>query len=294
LARSDLDGVLYTGPFHVALRKAIRERGLTLDRVRAHLGRRGISIGLSSLSDWQTGRSRPVSPGSRPTVRALEDILGLAPTALSRLLGDGSGARAGVADIGPVAELLDVVADSHTRDVELISTQHKVDVDANGRLTRVWARTAIRVLRDGVDRYVARYYGDRGCDPSLVRTRALANCRLGRRLAHSTEPAVVYELVFEQPLRAGDTWLFESQLVDPSGGVCSEFAFAFRQPTEQYILEVRFHPDAPPTDTRAFAQFDLTDQRHRIGSLPVSQHNAVHLIASTIDSGVLGIAWDWR
>jgi hypothetical protein len=279
--------VLCTGPFHLALRKAIRERGLTLDRIRVHLARRGVAIGLSSLSDWQTGRCRPVDDR---TVAALEHVLGLRPGALARLLD----ARGRLADVGPVAELLDAMSDSRPGDLELVSIQQRVDVDEHGRFAGMWVRKAIRARRDGVDRYVARFYGDRGCDPHRVRTRALRNCRVGRRLVHASAPAVVYELVFEQALRAGDTWVFESQLVDPSAGVCSEFAFGFRYPAEQCLLEAQFHPGALPANTRAFAQFDLADRRHATGELPLNRHHAVHLIASGVDSGVLGIAWDWR
>ncbi|MDG4825613.1 hypothetical protein O7635_27515 [Asanoa sp. WMMD1127] len=282
-----MDAVLFTGPFHLALRKAIRDRGLTLDRVCAHLARRGVSLALSSLSDWQTGRCRPVN---LDTVAALEDVLGLETGALARLLADSGR----LADIGPVAELLDVVADSDPRDLELVSVQQRIDVGDDGRLARLWVRTAIRARRDGVDRYVARFYGDHGCDPHRVRTRALRNCRLGRRLTHPSAPALVYELVFDQALRAGDTWVFESQLVDPSAGVCAEAAFGFRYPAEQCLLEVQFHRGAVPTGTRAFAQRDLAGPRHGLGGLPVNRHHAVHLIASGVDSGVLGIAWDWR
>ncbi|GIF70012.1 hypothetical protein Ais01nite_80470 [Asanoa ishikariensis] len=255
--------------------------------MRAHLARRGVSIALSSLSDWQTGRCRP---GNDSTVAALEDVLRLPTGALSRLLR----VRRRLPDIGPVAELLDAVADSGPDDLELVSVQQRVDVDDDGRFAGLRVRTAIRALRDGVDRYVARFYGDGGCDPHLLRTRPVRNCRLGRRLVHPSAPAMVYELVFEEALRAGDTWVFESRLVDPGAGRCSEFAFGFRYPAEQCLLEVQFHPAALPAGTRAFAQFDLADQRHVIGGLALSRHHAVHLIASGVDSGVLGIAWDWR
>jgi hypothetical protein len=293
MTRSGLDGVLYTGPFHAALRTAIRERGLTLDRLRAHLARRGISVGLSSLSEWQTGHSRPAHPGSRRAVRALEDILGLPPTALLRLLGNGSGPREAISDIAPVAELLDAVPRSRDCDLELISTHHKIVIDAEGRTAVVWTRAAIRALRDGVDRYVARYYGGGECDPALVRAEPLGNCRLGRFVAHPSAPALVYELVFDQALRAGDTWVFETRLIDPTGGVSTEFAYGFRYPAEHYLLEVRFHPGALPASTYSFAQFDLSDGRHPTGNLALSKHHTVHLIASAVDSGVLGIKWDW-
>lgn len=294
MTRPGPDGVLYTGPFHAALRNAIRERGLPLDRLRAHLARRGITVGLSSLSDWQTGQSRPAHPGSRRAVRALEDILGLPPTALVRLLGNGNEPHQGVADIGPVAELLDAVPGARDRDLELVNVQHKVVIDADGRTALVWTRAAIRALRDGVDRYVVRYYGSPTCDPARVRAQPLGNCRLGRFVAHSSAPALLYELVFDQRLRAGDSWVFETQLVDPTASECTEFAHGFRFPTEQYLLEVRFHPNALPASTCSFAQFDLSDDRHPTRNLALSKHNTVHLIASAISSGVLGIKWDWR
>jgi hypothetical protein len=79
----DLANLLHTGPFHVAFRVAVRDRGLPLDRLRSHLGQRGIPVGISSLSDWQLGRSRP-GPTSLPAVRALEEILGLPGDSLVR------------------------------------------------------------------------------------------------------------------------------------------------------------------------------------------------------------------
>ncbi|MGK5440360.1 helix-turn-helix domain-containing protein [Micromonospora sp. URMC 105] len=293
MTRSGHHGALYTGPFHAALRTAIRRRGLTLDRLRARLAQRGISIGLSSLSDWQTGRSHPMNPASLRAVRVLEDVLGLPPASLTSLLGDEDGLRHRVVDIGAVAELLDAVPGSRNRDVELINTQHKVVVDADGRPTRLWTRTAVRALRNGVDRYVARYYGGRECEPGLVRPQPLDNCRLGRLLAHPSAPAMVYELVFDQALRTGDTWVFEAELTDPNAGGCSEFAHGFRYPTDQYILEVQFHPGALPATTYAFAQSDLNDERHPLENLALSRHHTVHLIATGVDSGVLGIKWNW-
>lgn len=293
-----LDTRLTTGPFHVALRAAIRRRGLTLERLRVHLARRGISVGLSSLSNWQNGHSRPETAASLRAMTALEEILGVPPGSLVRLATGGHPAHGraggtGVVDIGPVAELLDALPGSHDQEFELISTQHKIVVDSARRTASTWTRTAVRALRDGADRYVARYYGGPGCSPTLVRAQPLGNCRLGRFLPHTTAPALVYELVFGHALRAGDTWVFESELVDPSAGECDAFAYGFRYPAEQYLLEVRFHPSARPAACYSFAQRDLSDDRHPIGPLPLSPHNSVHLVASAVDSGVLGIRWDW-
>lgn len=286
---------LYTEPFHVVLRTAIRRRGLTLERLRFHLARRGIPVGLSSLSNWQTGHTRPETPGSLRAIGALEEILELPPGSLVDLLtcADTDVRPGRVADIAPVAELLDAVPGALDRDVELVSVQHKITVDAQRRTTSMWSRTAVRALRDGVDRYLVRYYGNPGCVAARVRPRPLGNCRLGRFVPHPSAPALVYELAFGHELRAGDTWVFEYELLDPTAGVSEEFAYGFRHPAEQYVLEVAFDPRARPATCYSFAQRDLHDERHPTGTLTLSAHDTVHLIASVVSSGVLGIRWEW-
>lgn len=270
------------------MRTAIQRSGLTLDRLRSHLARRGIWVGLSSLSDWQTGRSLPVQPNSLRAVRALEEILGLPTGTLVDQI-----AERRVVDIGAVAELLDALPGSRDRGVELVSVHNKIAIDARRGTACTWTRTAIRAVRDGIDRHVVRYYGNPGCTPELVRPRAVGNCRLGQVVPHPSEPALIYELLFDQTLRAGDTWVFETRLSDAGGGVCTEFAYGFRFPAEQYLLEVRFHPHTLPARCYSFAQRDLADERHPTAELSLSAHHSVHLVASRVRSGVLGIKWDW-
>ncbi|MEV1006099.1 hypothetical protein [Streptomyces sp. NPDC049881] len=291
---------LRTGPFDVALKTAIKRRGLTLERLRVHLARRGVRVGLSSLSNWQNGLSRPETAASLRAVRALEEILALPPGSLLRLLGtvdggsrSGPGRRGAFDDLAPVAELLDTVPGSRARDVEVVGTQHKVTVGPCRRTTSLWTRTTVRALRDGVDRHVVRYYGNLSCVPAGVRLRPLGNCRLGRFVPHPTAPVLVYELLFDHVLEAGGTWVFESELSDPTAGVTTEFAHGFRYPAEQYLLEVRFHPSAPPAACYSFAQRDLNDERHNTGALMLNAHHTVHLVASGVSSGVLGIKWKW-
>jgi hypothetical protein len=282
---------LYTGPFHAAFRAAIRDSGLTLDRLRWRLASRGINVGLSSLSDWQNGRSRPEQANSLRAVTAIEEILALPPGSLTQLL--TTVRRPRLPDIGAVAELLDRLPGSRDRGFELVSIHHKVTIDERRRTELVWTRTAIRALHDGVDRYVGRYYGNPGCDAARVRPEPLGNCRLGSVLAHPDAPALVYELLFDQSLLAGETWVFEAQLTEDDAGQTTEFAYGFRYPAEQYLLEVRFHPMALPARCYSFAQLDLDDERHPTRELALSKHNSVHLLASAITSGVLGIKWDW-
>ena len=64
-------------PFSAALRAAIAQRGLSLDRIRYHLIQRGHELSVATISYWQSGRSRPERASSIAAIAALEDILGL-------------------------------------------------------------------------------------------------------------------------------------------------------------------------------------------------------------------------
>jgi hypothetical protein len=305
--RSDEPGsVLHTGPFHAALRAAIRERGLTLDRLRSRLAQRGIRIGLSSLSNWQQGVSRPESSTSLRAVEALEEILLLPVGALGRLLdarrypdrstGPSKGARRqeGLDEhAGALAELLDDLPGSRLRDVDVLSCQEKAVVGADRRVSRVYSRTLLRARRDGVDRFVTRYFGDLGCAIGEVIVQPGENCRLGRVLRHPHAPVMVAELLFGTVLAEGDTWVFDDVLIGASGSICVEHAHGFRHSVGQYLLEVRFHQEVLPFDCHAYARPSLDDAPHRTGSLALNAHHAVHLVAHDVTAGVLGIGWSW-
>lgn len=84
---AELSRLLADGPFDVALRAAIRARGLGLDRIRYRLRGRGTTVSLATLSHWQSGRCRPERPESLEALRNLEEILNVPDGALSKLLG---------------------------------------------------------------------------------------------------------------------------------------------------------------------------------------------------------------
>jgi hypothetical protein len=303
---NELGSVLHTGPFHAALRAAILERGLTLDRLRSRLARRGIRIGLSSLSNWQHGLSRPERSTSLRAVEALEEILLLPDGALVRLLDarrylDHSTGRSSRAQrqegldehAGPLAELLDSLPGSRLRDVDVLYRHQKAVVGADRRVTLVHSRTLVRAGRDGVDRHIMRYFGDPDCVIDEVTVRPGENCRLGQVRRHPHAPVLVAELLFGTVLTAGDTWVFDHMLVNESPSVCVEHGHGFRHPVEQYLLEVRFHPDALPLDCHAYARPGLYVEPRRTADLALSTHNTVHLVAHNITAGVLGIGWSW-
>jgi hypothetical protein len=297
---------LASSSFDAALREAVRERGLTLDRLRSHLARRGISIGLSSLSDWQHGRSRPGSPKSLQAVHALEEILGLRRASLVELLSKGqppetwnrarsrSVNKRGLDESqSPFAELLQEFPHSGDADLHVVTRSQKVYIDQHKRASLIMARTVVKARRDGIDRYLTRVSGDTNCDIDQVRFGSFDNCRLGRVKRHTSEAVLVAELLFDQPLRAGGTWVFEHAVMDASGDPCTEFGHGFVRDEDQYILEVRFDRSTRPKDLHVYSQTNMSGPSRRTADLSLNSHYGVHLVATNACAGVIGIAWTW-
>ncbi|MFL6111714.1 MAG: hypothetical protein ACJ786_10225, partial [Catenulispora sp.] len=265
--------MLHTGPFHAALRAAIRERGLPLERLRWHLARRGIPVAVSSLSGWQHGHAVPTRPGSVQAVQALEEILRLPPSSLVTLLtkarsGDGPGGGGGTTgSTNALDELLDAVPGSRRDDLDVLSLQEKVVMDAGGHICAMWSRTLVRARTDGVDRYVVRYFGELDGAIERVRLVTVENCRLGRVRRHPHAPVLVAELLFGEVLRAGDTWVFERRIIDGTGSACTAVAHGVTRPVAQYLVEVRFDPAALPVDCHIFVRPGLYDDLHRAADL---------------------------
>lgn len=158
-----------SGPFNVVLREAIQQRGLPLERLRSRLAERGIQVGLASLSDWQHGRAWPQRANSLRAIKALEDILDVPGGTLTGLL-DGHRSlpfqpRQGVDEYsGPIGELLDALPGSRSWELDTLTTELTVAVDAGGSPSRIRIRTLVRCRREGVDRHILRYFGASNCD----------------------------------------------------------------------------------------------------------------------------------
>jgi hypothetical protein len=287
-----------SGPFHVVLRNAIQERGLPLERLRSRLAERGIQIGLASLSDWQHGRAWPQRANSLRAIDALEGILGLPSRTLTDLLAGRRTLpfqpRQGVDEYsGPISDLLDELPGSRAWELDTLTTEHIVTVDAQGNPSTITIRSLVRARRDGVDRFVVRYFGATGCVIDRVTVRPVRNCHTGRVLRHSEGRVMVSELLFGQPLRAGETWIFETEIDDPTAAARSDFAHGFRRLEGNYLLEVRFHPTALPSSVHGYLRADLYTESHRLTELGLNSHHAVHLAATNMTAGVLGISWEW-
>src|SRR5262249_24247343 len=104
---------------------------------------------------------------------------------------------------------------------------------------------------------------------------------------------LVRELLFDKTLQAGETWVFEEELVDRTGGIWYEHDHGFPEPCEQYLLEVRFDPGALPVDCYAFARPGLFEERLRTTDLTLSNYHMVPLLVWGVTAGMVGIGWNW-
>ncbi|MGC5362617.1 hypothetical protein ACPXCE_13205 [Streptomyces sp. DT24] len=303
---AELAQVLRTGPFHLALRTALSARGLPLQRVRHHLAHRGVKVGVTSLSYWQRGARRPRRAESLRAVRALEEVLELPEESLLRLL-EPAGARTDadrpvarsyrslMDTSGSVERLLALLESPPDGGLHTVTHQERVRIGPGRRMTARDSQHAVRAHRDGVDRYLAVYLGDPGCDPAGVRVRARENCRAGRVRWDAATGVLVAELLFDTRLRAGETYFFGYGFDDGTGGPCGEYMRGFTFAGGQYVLQVGFDEDALPVRCRRFAQVSAGAPRAARTDLTLTgRHRTVHLVEQTVRPGLVGIDWDWE
>ena len=90
--------------FPTALRTAIQASGLSLDRIQYRLRARGVSVSVTALSYWQSGRRRPERAESLAALGHLESVLGVAPGSLIALTRPAASARPRAARVVPAAD----------------------------------------------------------------------------------------------------------------------------------------------------------------------------------------------
>ncbi|GAA3136672.1 hypothetical protein GCM10017600_52730 [Streptosporangium carneum] len=266
-------------------------------------------VGMTSLSYWQQGLRRPERPESLRAVRALEEILILPPRSLMGLLGpprprgrkQGAGGPQGPVSYSAILEPsralsallhdLDGVADD--RRLHITGMYETLHIGADRSIVRRETLQVMRAQEEATDRHIIVYRGDLGCDVERVRIRALEDCRVGRVRRDGPTALVAAELLFDRALRIGETQVIRYELADPSGVETTEYERGFRFPAGQYTLRVSFAASALPVGIHRFARHDHGAPEHDHGELALNAHHAVHLVADSLQPGLIGIRWDW-
>ena len=280
--------------FADALRRAIDERGLSLERITDHLADRGVTVSAATLSYWQSGRSEPGRKSSLAALPHLEDVLDLCPGELAGSL-PGIRERAprhAVRDLGTlwpeqshaaVLGRLDTSWDAH---LARVSIHDVLRIGPDRRQVRLTVRQAMRARVDGPDRRVVMHSQD-DTGAGLPRIRPLSGCALGR-VEHDRAAGVVgAELLFLRPLRRGETVIVKYDVVSTTPGPQErEYTRRLRLPMREYLLEVEFDAAALPASVEAFTG-------GRVHPTTLDANHRAHLVHTDTAPGTTGIRWSW-
>ena len=300
----DPDRAPAEGPFHEALRTAIAASGLSLDRIRERLRRRGVSVSAATLSSWQSGRYRPERAGSLDALAVLEEVLRLSPGALASRLGPprprgrwlpAAPGRPGLADVWSgrcdIDGALSRVDTRWDRELTRISCHIRLELDQQGRERSAWCRQLLRAESDGPDRWVTVFQLD--APGPLPRLCTAAPFRVGRVIEAPLDRLLVAEVLFDRPLARGETVIVEYTLQHRAPlRRSSRVECTLHLPVREYVLEVRFDPEAVPVSCYSFRSAEL-DSPVQERLLRPDTAGSVHAVALAAGPCRFGIRWDW-
>ncbi len=252
------------GPFPERLGAAISLRRLGLQRLSAHLRRRGISCSASTLSLWRAGHTRPRRLEGKRAIQALEEILGTPPGYLvdaehisvvgstewwststdpEEVLVHGAKYAEALNDFG--LDTLDQFKRLH------IMETHRLGAD------RHWEGCTtvliLEALQDGVDRFVTSTYSMLFTPetPYLRISEPQSGARLGRRRVSRSTGLVTSELILDAPLRRGEGTMLEIEVIpvdgpEPPISINPSHTLRSTHPVGQMTLILDAHPDQHP------------------------------------------------
>ena len=284
--------------FASTLRSLISTRGMPLETIRAQLSQRGFRLSVTTLSYWQSGRSRPERAASLEALGELERVLNVPPGFLIARLTEPAPDPAWVGEVaGPefpplrrgVLELLDRLQLDLGEGLHRVSVHDIAEVHADRTAGLHVVGQVLRAERDGIDRFAVWYTpDDRHAIPYV---QARANCRLGRVYELRSIPAIAAELCLDRPLRAGETVMTEHAMESVRIGVPqTEMGRGLPAATERITMEVRFHPTAFPVV--ASACFRPPEGAPTVTPL-VTPASTLRFDVENPEPGLYALEWGW-
>lgn len=307
-ARGNTESAHGEGQFAEALRSAIRSSGLSLDRIQARLRARGTPVSIAALSYWQSGKRQPERNDSLTALGELETILKLPAGSLLALLPPPRPRGKQAASVQPITEtvrferdtlltLLTALGAPEALDQEqqltLVGLHDRCQLGPDGGQHSITTRAVFEARTDGQDRWLLIYNSD---DPSAgpPALRTVRNCHLGRQQVDTANGLMVAELMFDQPIRRGETYLIEYELENagPPYPTCNRTHWReFRRPIREYLLEIHFNSATVPGRCQQFAR--PAGQKHpRMRNLTLDACRSVHAVAIDFGPGLFGIEWE--
>jgi transcriptional regulator with XRE-family HTH domain len=297
---------LVADAFPTALRAAIQASGLSLDRIQYRLRSRGVSVSVTALSYWQSGRRRPERAESLAALGHLESVLGVAPGSLMALLGpprprgraNRESNRLPIEALWTkseqVSNLLKRIDFTTEAALTRISQQDVMELAADQGEKRISVRQVLRAERDGAERTLCVYDLERPGRPFPEIT-ASQGCHIGR-VAHDHAAGIVAaEILLEQPLHRGETVILDYSLTHPGPPYSrgdDSYCRKFTTPVREFVLELRFDPRMLPR----YCEQYTTDPDNQITSrrrVEVNAEGHGHAVALDFGPGIFCVRWEW-
>ncbi|RPK55166.1 hypothetical protein EES43_27035 [Streptomyces sp. ADI96-02] len=308
--RSELAAALRNGPFEAALDEAIRARGLSLQRLQQHLLARGVTVSVTTLSYWRSGRSRPERPSSLQAVRLLEELLRLPVDSLVSLLGPQRPRGRWVGRPPTVLDTESLWREDESLPVLLselgntddglkrLIAHDRYELDEYGAEVRSTSTLILQATRERADRCVVIIRGESPNRP-LPELTELRNARIGRVRSDPSVPLMVAELLLDHALSPGETEIIEYTYTyhhagRPPTDACGR---AFRVAAQLYTLEMLFHPARIPVRCGTYSSSVRTGPTQ--GSLAdkplwISASGRAHAVFQDPVAGFHAMRWEWE
>lgn len=282
--------------FPEAFADALAMRGVSLAWLHQRLVERGHPVSPAALSYWRSGRSQPERRTSRDALAEIEHLLRVPPGGLLSHLGPSRrpGPRPAERTLrdmfagnpGMERALADLGFEG-LYDELLEQVRHLViDVDPEGRVSRIQVRAVMQARRDGARRTPLLMTTDeRGRVPTFV---PVAGCEIGRWV----EGAGVYaaELLLDHELAKGETLPYELTIELPEAWADTWFDhYAARRLTE-LLVWVRFDAGRVPAHVERYTIDGGDESSER---LELGDGSTAHALARGFGPGVLGLRWGW-
>ncbi|KUF15100.1 MULTISPECIES: helix-turn-helix domain-containing protein [Streptomyces] len=289
--------------FATVFRKALRRRGLSLERIRDHLQAHGINVSLATLSYWQSGRSQPEKAQSLRAVDALEPLLGFPAGTLRSLLGprrprgwapphDPAAVRDVYGENSDVEHVLGERFPHFNSDIRHLIVHETVTVDERRFVAETRVTMVVRAVRSGV-RHLTVIHSLDSPEAGTIELRVPCGPPPPVRFLPEVD-CVAADLPLGRPLATNETAVVEYTLRAASAeGVSTFHERRVITPLRSYLLHVRFHPRAVPSNCWHLYRKQLGDapqSRHRVA---LDEFHTTHLLPTKCTPGVYGVEWEW-
>lgn len=295
---------LRCGPFSLALRLAVRESGLSLERLQFKLRERGTPVSKTALSYWQHGHNQPERAESLRALAVIEEILGVDAGALAALLGpprprgrwlvqkpgalrpDEAWARPD--GLARALQRMGSTLDAFHQFAQLGLHLH-LSVDAAQQLESITYHLVARADVDGIDRKIVAVRTDAGTAGPLDIT-STRGCRIGRQRHDAPTGFTTFELLLDRPLRVGELAVLHYKVrTSLPDTVHSQ---RVQQSMRDFSMQVSFAPSVLPARICRSYRSSVSDSGTVTDLSVGASHTAAFAVLDPAP-GIHTLAWDW-